>query len=146
MKKPSIDELNKLLEEKSEYELSDISINKSSAKLGTNHSEQTKQKISERRSGKCAWNKGIEQTPEQKTKISLSLIGNTCALGKKKKKSACLKMSESKKKKCTVDGVVFFDSYLDLVETLGRGKNGSRHPNFRYVTKEEYEAYLKAKH
>jgi len=36
-------------------------------------------------------------------------------------------------KPCTVDGLVIYPSYTKLVEALGRGKAGSRHPDFRYV-------------
>lgn len=36
-------------------------------------------------------------------------------------------------KRCTVDGVVFFESRKELKLALGQGKSGIYHPNFRYV-------------
>lgn len=36
-------------------------------------------------------------------------------------------------KACTVDDKTFFKSLKELTATLGKGKHGARHPNFRYV-------------
>lgn len=36
-------------------------------------------------------------------------------------------------KKCTIDGVIIFESKTALINALGQGKNGSRHPKFRYI-------------
>jgi hypothetical protein len=41
-----------------------------------------------------------------------------------------------KSKRCTVDGVRIFDSVIELRQTLGQGKTGTRSPTFRYVEKE----------
>ena len=39
-------------------------------------------------------------------------------------------------KPCTIDGEIIYESRKQLVEALGLGKNGFKHPNFRYVGKE----------
>ena len=37
-------------------------------------------------------------------------------------------------KKCTIDGITFFNSRKELIETLGQSRtSGSRSPNFKYV-------------
>lgn len=38
------------------------------------------------------------------------------------------------RKKCTVDGITIFESRKELIKTLGWGRNGVRHPNFRYLS------------
>lgn len=38
------------------------------------------------------------------------------------------------KKPCTVDGITIYPSYSALAKALGRGKNGTNHPNFRYLS------------
>lgn len=43
------------------------------------------------------------------------------------------KRSKSKSRACTVDDMTFFSSRKSLIETLGSGKNGRRHPNFHYI-------------
>ena len=54
-------------------------------------------------------------------------------------------VKEKRRKPCTIDGETFFPSNTELKRALGQGPNGSRSPNFRYVSHEEYEAYLKGK-
>lgn len=39
-------------------------------------------------------------------------------------------------RKCTIDGVQIFESIAALVRTLGRGKNGLKNSNFRFITTE----------
>jgi len=46
-----------------------------------------------------------------------------------------LKMSEARGSACTVDGVNVFPSKRALGQALGFGKEGTRHPNFRFVSK-----------
>jgi hypothetical protein len=36
-------------------------------------------------------------------------------------------------KKCTTDGITIFPSLKSLVKSLGQGKKGHKHPNFRYL-------------
>jgi hypothetical protein len=40
---------------------------------------------------------------------------------------------------CTIDGITIYSSRKVLVQTLGNGKNGAKHPNFRYVQRNEKE-------
>lgn len=46
------------------------------------------------------------------------------------------KNAASHSKPCTVDGVTIFKSLKDLVASLGQGKSGRHHPNFRYIDDE----------
>lgn len=60
-------------------------------------------------------------------------------IGKKHSEQAKANMRKSKdmsknKRKCTVDGVLIFDSVKDMVKALGSGKNSRRSPDFRYVS------------
>jgi len=42
--------------------------------------------------------------------------------------------SDTKRRKpCTIDGVTIYKSLKELTTKLGQGKNGARHPDFRYV-------------
>ena len=43
-------------------------------------------------------------------------------------------------KKCTINGETIYESRKQLVEALGLGKKGLKHPNFRYVEKETSDA------
>ena len=43
--------------------------------IGKKHSDETKKKWSEIRSGKPAWNKGVSMSDETKKKMSLAKIG-----------------------------------------------------------------------
>lgn len=43
------------------------------------------------------------------------------------------KTARTKRRRCTVDGVQFFNSRKELIEALGQGSSGSRSPNFQYV-------------
>jgi len=47
------------------------------------------------------------------------------------KKSASMKDKNSKQ--CTIDGITIYPSRDALVDELGQGKSGSRHPNFKYI-------------
>lgn len=60
-------------------------------------------------------------------------------IGKKHSEEAKQNMRKPKdgskhRRPCTVDGVTIFESVGQLVNSLGTGKNGSRSPNFRYVS------------
>lgn len=44
-----------------------------------------------------------------------------------------VKMSVSKSKACTVDGITIYPSHKALCTALGYGNAGHSHPNFRYV-------------
>jgi hypothetical protein len=48
--------------------------------------------------------------------------------------SAVLKgLPSPKRKSCTIDGITIFESLKALTLELGFGKDGARHPNFRYL-------------
>jgi hypothetical protein len=110
--------------------------------------EEHKKKISEGGTGQT-------RTPETRHNISKATKGKSkvlptfstahkesirqVRLGKKHSEEAKQNMRKSKdmsknKRACTVDGVTIFESVKHLVNSLGTGRNGSRSPNFRYVT------------
>jgi hypothetical protein len=85
--------------------------NMSNARIGMIFSDEHRANI-----GKARMNKKMSN--ETKQKISKKLIGYTnCA----------------NSKQCTIDGIEIFPSYSALVKKLGYGKNGCRHPYFRYI-------------
>jgi hypothetical protein len=43
------------------------------------------------------------------------------------------KQVEIKSRACTIDGITFFKSRLDLIKALGQSQSGNRSPNFRYI-------------
>lgn len=62
--------------------------------------------------------------------------------GSKLSSECKLRISESMKKRCqefprgkrcTVDGITYYNSLKELTTSLGKGKSGGRHPDFRYV-------------
>lgn len=73
---------------------------------------------------------------DTKKKISIANKGNKAMLGRKHSVEAREKMKQPKlhlRKSCTVDGIVIYPSLKDLTNALGKGKDGSRNPNFRYI-------------
>ena len=79
-------------------------------------SSETRTKMSVARAGKT-------QTPAHITKRVLTLKGKT-------RPAAAI---ASASKPCTVDGITIYPSRKALIDTLGQGKSGRYHPNFRYV-------------
>ena len=71
------------------------------------------------KNGAVGINYGKVMCEEQKGKISQTLKNNPNA--------------GAPKKSCTLDGIVIFASYSAMARALGRGKTGTRHPNFRYI-------------
>lgn len=62
--------------------------------------------------------------------------GTNMSAEAKKKISESMKQhikNNPRGKKCTVDGIEFFNSLKELTAKYGKGCRGSRHPNFRYV-------------
>lgn len=49
------------------------------------------------------------------------------------KKFLAQRISDGKKKPCTIDGVHIFESREALIQALGQGKSGSRSKEFKYV-------------
>ena len=168
-KKISIDQLNEMLEEKSEFEMSDKFINQSTAVSGRVYGEVYREKMS-------AVKKGVPLTEQNKLNIGLALTSRKfsddhklnlqlAARGKPKApqsekhkmkigaanrgkthtQQTCMALSDLKKKPCTNDGITYYASRNDMVAVHGTGKKSYKHPNFRYVSREEYEAYLKGK-
>ena len=90
------------------------------AKLGKIASAETRKKQSEIRRGKAF-------SSEHCANISKSYR-------KTETRSAAIREANRRKsKKCTIDGVQIFESRSSLQKALGRGKNGSGSPNFRYL-------------
>lgn len=54
-------------------------------------------------------------------------------LGKKMSPTHKANSAKAKSKPCTIDGVLIFPSVVALIAVFGQGKNGLRHPNFKYV-------------
>lgn len=67
-------------------------------------------------------------TPEAKERRRLAALSR---IGWKFNPNSALKQQ----KPCTIDGVTIYPSRKALVQALGNGKNGSGHPNFKYVIK-----------
>jgi hypothetical protein len=44
-----------------------------------------------------------------------------------------LKISNARRKQCTIDGKTIYPSQGDLVREFGWGKSGAKHPAFRYI-------------
>ena len=109
-------------------------------------SQSHRQKISEALSNKpkspehrkalcAAWNsRDRTVSTEQRAKISSALVTRKRLASTKKKISLKLKGTKSKNaKRCTIDGITVFRSARELASALGGGKNGVRHPNFRFL-------------
>jgi hypothetical protein len=118
---------------------------------------QTSKKISEESIAKTVQkNKGQKRTPEQCANISKALKGKLLGIpkapfsnehkenirlariGKKHSEEAKSNMRKSKDmkanmKQCTIDGIIIYMSKKALLKELGKGKNGFKHPNFRYI-------------
>lgn len=58
-----------------------------------------------------------------------------CMISKSVQHRADVKAKQiaAKVKKCTVDGIIIFDSVHDLKAALGKGLKGRKHPNFAFI-------------
>lgn len=97
-------------------------------------SEETRRKIAE--SNRVAQT-GVPKGPKSDEHREKLRIAQT---GKKHSPETCAKMKELAKNRpppkgrdCTVDGVSIYPSVKALIRALGRGKNGVKSPNFRYL-------------
>ena len=90
------------------------------AKLGTTLSAETRSRMSSSK-------QGLKFSEEHCRNISKNYRHS------EKRSRAIAEANKSKRKSCTVDGTTIYPSKHALEEILGRGKTGSRSPNFRYV-------------
>jgi hypothetical protein len=123
-KKISIDQLNEMLEEKSEFEMSDKRISLQTGSIGRKLSAIAKTKVG-------AASKGRKHSDSWKMDMSIRMKGRTMSDDQISKISASAK--NRKTDECTVDGITIFPNKKALSGALGRGLNGSRSPNFRYL-------------
>lgn len=149
--KAEIKEKRRKTREERPYEYTDEHrANIATAMKGRECSDETRAKLSASLKGKQQ-KRGDERTPmsaEAKENIRQARIG------KKASEEARANMSKAGKergarlkalhaadpdhipvgsKRCTIDGVEIFNSLKDLSAKYGRGKNGARHPDFRYL-------------
>lgn len=90
--------------------------------------EQIKAKNLEARKAKCSVaQKKVWADEETRAKRLISIQGV------QQRPEVKAKQAEAKYKPCTIDGTTIFGSVSELVRTLGQGKNGLKHPNFKYI-------------
>lgn len=92
----------------------------SAAKIGTTASQATREKMSNAKKGKPFSETHCNNISKAYTKSAI-------------RTAAISKSNLNKRKPCTVDGITIYESKKDLEKALGRGKLGSRSPNFKFV-------------
>lgn len=145
-RKPSIDEINELIEGPSDATMSDRAIGAAhwKGKQASNFGKKAPEKA--RVALKSGW------TPERRAaqadmmrarRSSETFVANmkssfteerrerqrASQLGQKRTGD----FTTNKKKRCTVDDITFYDSKKEMIAALGNGRVGARNPNFRYV-------------
>lgn len=70
---------------------------------------------------------------EKKLLISKNISEGSKKMSEEKKEARKKRLKAKMQKKCTVDGIVIFDSKNDLIAVLGQGLNGTRSPSFRFL-------------
>lgn len=88
---------------------------------GHRHTVKSRKKMSES-------HKKVVKTPEWNAKVAAALKNKPHTEQRKRN------IGLSRAKPCTVDGITIFESLAALAKALGYGKEGTRHPNFRYCT------------
>lgn len=85
------------------------------------HTQETRLKMS-------LSHKGMKKTPEWEAKLTET---KRRPMTEARKRNISLASPHSKR--CTIDGVVIYESRRALVDALGYGKNGTGNKGFRYV-------------
>lgn len=92
------------------------------AKLGKTLSAETRSRMSRAKKGKVFSDQHCQNISKSYKKTEI-------------RSNAIRQANKAKRQPCTVDGITTFESKSALEKELGKGKNGSRSPYFRYMEK-----------
>jgi len=154
-----IEKLNEILSIPSEMDLTDKELNKMSRAASASASLKCHPALIENARKRGLEKKGITLSEAHKKAISASIKTKLSTEEVKQKLSVAKKgkaHSEEHKaaigaankgvprprphRRCTVDGITIYASLMELIDVLGAGKAGRRHPDFRYIDEKPKKA------